>query len=74
MLVDQLQLNTDGSGEAEHAKTTSGVSGTSGNADVYPIIIIAQDFGGCATLGGMDSLRSKVVLPKALFGNEYRPR
>ena len=56
--------NTDGSGEAEHAKTTSGTSGTSGNADVYPIIIIAQDFGGCATLGGMDSLRSKVVLPK----------
>ena len=59
-----VAANTDGSGEAEHAKTTSGVSGTSGNADVYPIIIIAQDFGGCATLGGMDSLRSKVVLPK----------
>ena len=51
--------NTDGSGEAQYAKT----SGSSA-ADVYPLIILAQDFGGCATLGGMDSLRSKVVTPK----------
>ncbi|MBU97614.1 MAG: N4-gp56 family major capsid protein [Acidimicrobiaceae bacterium] len=34
------------------------------NIDVYPILIMAQDFGGCATLGGKDSLRSKIVLPK----------
>ena len=52
------------------AGDTTGVSGghcvsTDGtNADVYPLIILAQDFGGCATLGGMDSLRSKVVMPK----------
>ena len=38
-------------------------SGSAG-ADVYPIIILAEDFGGCATLGGMDSLRSKIVAPK----------
>ena len=42
-----------------HAVSTSGV-----RCDVYPIIIMAEDFGGCATLGGMDSLRSKVVMPK----------
>ena len=40
------------------------VSSDSTNIDVYPVIIVAQDFGGCATLGGMDSLRSKVVMPK----------
>ena len=51
--------NTDGSGEASYAKTSG-----SSKADVYPLIILAQDFGGCATLGGMDSLRSKVVTPK----------
>ena len=34
------------------------------NADVYPVIILAEDAIGCATLGGMDSLRSKVVMPK----------
>ena len=38
--------------------------GTGANSDVYPIIILAEDFGGCATLGGMDSLRSKIVAPK----------
>ena len=43
----------------DHAVTTGGV-----NTDIYPLIILAQDFGGCATLGGMDSLRSKVVMPK----------
>ena len=42
-----------------HAVSTSG-----SNCDVYPKIIMAEDFGGCATLGGMDSLRSKVVMPK----------
>ena len=53
-----------GSGDAQYAVSTSGTQGSSGNADVYPVIILAQDFGGCATLGGMDSLRSKVVTPK----------
>ena len=28
------------------------------------MLIFAQDAIGCATLGGMDSLRSKVVMPK----------
>ena len=37
---------------------------TGSNADVYPIVIMAQDFGGCATLGGVDSLRSKIVSPR----------
>ena len=40
------------------------VSTGGSNCDVYPVIIMAEDFGGCATLGGMDSLRSKVVMPK----------
>ncbi len=44
---------------ANHCVSTDGT-----NSDIYPIIIMAQDFGGCATLGGMDSLRSKVVMPK----------
>ena len=44
--------------------TTSGTSGSSGNCDVYPVIILAADAIGCATLGGMDSLRSKVVQPQ----------
>ena len=34
------------------------------NNDVYPILILGEDAIGCATLGGMDSLRSKVVMPK----------
>ena len=37
---------------------------TGSNADIYPVIIMAQDFGGCATLGGVDSLRSKIVQPR----------
>ena len=40
------------------------VSTGGSNADVYPVIILAEDAIGCATLGGMDSLRSKVVMPK----------
>jgi len=46
------------------AAAGTGLKSTGGNVDVYPVIIMAQDFGGCATLGGKDSLRSKVVLPK----------
>jgi len=42
----------------------TGLKSTGGNIDVYPIVIMAADFGGCATLGGKDSLRSKVVSPK----------
>ena len=37
---------------------------TSSNVDVYPVIIMAEDFGGTATLAGRDSIRPKVVLPK----------
>ena len=44
---------------AEKLKSTSGT-----NVDVYPLIIMAQDFGGTATLAGRDSLRPTVVLPK----------
>ena len=44
--------------------TTSGTSGTSGSCDVYQVIILAADAIGCATLGGMDSLRSNVVMPR----------
>ncbi len=44
---------------AGHVVSTSSV-----NADVYPVLIFAEDAIGCATLGGMDSLRSKVVMPK----------
>ena len=40
------------------------VSTGASNADVYPVLIFAEDAIGCATLGGMDSLRSKVVMPK----------
>ena len=40
------------------------VSTCGSNADVYPVLIFAEDSIGCATLGGMDSLRSKVVMPK----------
>ena len=50
------------------AGDTNGVSNcisTGGsNIDVYPVLIFAEDAIGCATLGGMDSLRSKVVMPK----------
>ena len=44
---------------ANHTVSTDGT-----NADVYPVLILAEDAIGCATLGGMDSLRSKVVMPK----------
>lgn len=44
---------------ADDLKTTDGT-----NVDVYPLIIMAQDFGGTATLAGRDSLRPTVVLPK----------
>ena len=40
------------------------VSTGAANADLYPVLIFAEDAIGCATLGGMDSLRSKVVMPK----------
>ncbi len=40
------------------------VSTGGAKADVYPVLIFAEDAIGCATLGGMDSLRSKVVMPK----------
>ena len=40
------------------------VSTGGSNADVYPVLSFAEDAIGCATLGGMDSLRSKVVMPK----------
>ena len=43
---------------------STGLKSTGGNIDVYPLVIMAQDFGGCATLGGKDSLKSKVVTPK----------
>lgn len=42
----------------------TGLKATGGNIDVYPVVIMAADFGGCATLGGKDSIRSKVVAPK----------
>ena len=42
----------------------TGLKATGGNIDVYPLVIMAADFGGCATLGGKDSLRSTVVAPK----------
>jgi N4-gp56 family major capsid protein len=47
------------------AGANAGSISTSGsNCDVYPVLIFAEDAIGCATLGGMDSLRSKVVMPK----------
>jgi len=50
------------------------VSSGGSNADVYPIIIMAQDFGGCATLGGMDSLRSKIHAPSVGPGDPLGQR
>ena len=44
------------------------------NVDVYPVIIFAQDAFGCATLGGKDSLRSKVVLPRPQAGDPLGQR
>jgi N4-gp56 family major capsid protein len=43
-------------------------------SDVYPVIILAQDAFGCATLGGKDSLRSKVVLPRPQAGDPLGQR
>ena len=51
-------------GDTANSPGTNSVSTNGSNSDVYPVIIMAEDFGGCATLGGMDSLRSKVVMPK----------
>ena len=50
------------------------VSSGGSKADVYPIIILAQDFGGCATLGGMDSLRSKIHAPSVGPGDPLGQR
>ena len=44
------------------------------SADIYPLIILAQDFGGCATLGGMDSLRSKIHAPSVGPGDPLGQR
>jgi N4-gp56 family major capsid protein len=49
----------DTTGAGAGSVSTGGV-----NNDVYPVLIFAEDSIGCATLGGMDSLRSKVVMPK----------
>ena len=46
------------------AKGSLKLKSTSTNVDVYPVVIMAQDFGGTATLAGRDSIRPKVVLPK----------
>ena len=46
------------------ANASSQVSAGGSKSDVYPVIIMAQDAFGCATLGGKDSLTSTVVAPK----------
>jgi N4-gp56 family major capsid protein len=46
------------------ANVGSQVSAGGAKSDVYPVIIMAQDAFGCATLGGKDSLTSTVVAPK----------
>jgi len=52
--------------DAGAAVGSTGLKSTSGsNIDVYPLIIMAKDFGGCATLGARDSIRPIVVSPKA---------
>ena len=59
------------------AAVTSGpleVSSGGSNSDVYSMIILAQDFGGCATLGGMDSLRSKIHAPSVGPGDPLGQR
>ena len=59
------------------ANVTSGpleVSTSGTKSDVYPIIVLAQDFGGCATLGGMDSLRSKIHAPSVGPGDPLGQR
>jgi N4-gp56 family major capsid protein len=49
-------------GDTSNVAATVSTGGV--NSDVYPVLIIGEDAIGCATLGGMDSLRSKVVMPK----------
>lgn len=61
------------SGTADADAVTTGTAGTD-NPDVYTIIILAQDFGGCATLGGMDSLRSKIHAPSVGPGDPLGQR
>lgn len=46
------------------ANVGSQLSTSGAKSDVYPVIIMAQDAFGCATLGGKDSLTSKVVAPR----------
>ena len=50
----------NGTDNAIKLKNTTGSTAS----DVYPVVIMAQDFGGTATLAGRDSIRPKVVLPK----------
>ena len=50
----------DGTAGAIKLKNTTGSTAP----DVYPVIIMGEDFGGTATLAGRDSIRPKVVLPK----------
>ena len=63
-------------GKADHVGGGSDLQlSTSGTkADVYPVIIMAQDAFGCATLGGKDSLTSKVVSPKPSPGDPLGQR
>lgn len=60
-------------GAVDADAVTTGTPGTD-KADVYPIIIMGQDFGGCATLGGMDSLRSKIHAPSVGPGDPLGQR
>ena len=49
----------------KNTASTNKLKSTSGtNADVYPVIIFAQDAMGCVSLSGKDSLKAAVVLPK----------
>ena len=52
-----------GASRTQTSSVTNEISTSDANNNVYPMIILAQDFGGCATLGGMDSLRSKIHAP-----------
>lgn len=58
----------------DSANASSQLSAGSSNSDVYPVIIMAQDAFGCATLGGKDSLTSKVVSPKPSPGDPLGQR
>ena len=61
-------LTTMATPTADNGKNTAStqkLKSTSGtNADVYPVIIFAQDAMGCVSLSGKDSLKAAVVLPK----------